>query len=185
MHSRGPLAALTVCLSLLVLFWGAICVPAFGQSLELPVKATYLYKFAPFVDWGPAAFESPASPLSLCVAGDDPFGAILDQAVAGQRFGSRPIVVRRVDVIARGSRCQILYLAGSKAQPVSEGLKVVRGEPMLTVTDQARRGLAKGVIHFVVTGNRVRFEIDSAAAAANGLSISSKLLSLALPKGRA
>lgn len=180
----GSAAVLAVRLSLLVLLWGATRAPAIAQTLEVPVKATYLYKFAPFVEWGQGTFDSPASPLSLCVAGEDPFGAILDQAVAGKRFGQRPMVVRRMGVVSRGSKCHILYVAGSKAQPVAEGLKLVRGEPMLTVTDAARRGSDKGVIHFVVSGNRVRFEIDTAAAAVNGLSISSKLLSLALPRGR-
>ena len=49
---------------------------------------------------------------------------------------------------------------------------------MLTVTDKDRGG--GGVVQFVNLNGRIRFEIDLAAAARNGLAISSKLLGLAL-----
>jgi hypothetical protein len=40
-------------------------------------------------------------------------------------------------------------------------------------------GGARGIIEFVIENNRVRFNIDDQAAAANGLVISSQLLNLA------
>ena len=55
------------------------------NPLEYAVKAAYLYKFAPFVEWPAAAFASPSSPFQLCILGRDPFGAQLDHDVAGQR----------------------------------------------------------------------------------------------------
>jgi hypothetical protein len=153
---------------------------AYAQFQEFQVKAVYLYKFAPFVDWPANAFPSPASPLVLCVAGEDPFGAMLDRAVAGQKIGARPIQVRRLARGEKAAGCHILYLGGSKAQAIADGLAGVRGAPVLTVTDGAVAGDDRGVIHFVVRDRNVRFEIDDAAAARNGLNISSKLLSLAV-----
>jgi len=57
---------------------------------------------------------------------------------------------------------------------------VAASAPVLTVTDSIDALDAKGMINFVVADNRVRFEIDDAAARRSGLVISSKLLSLAL-----
>jgi hypothetical protein len=51
--------------------------------------------------------------------------------------------------------------------------------PLLVVTSQAAEG-HKGIINFVIRDDRVRFEIDDAEAARRGLTISSKLLSLAV-----
>jgi len=51
---------------------------------------------------------------------------------------------------------------------------------VLTVTDSMTDPRSKGIINFVIDNNRVRFEIDNRAAAENGLTISSKLLSLAI-----
>lgn len=153
--------------------------PAADQSLEYPVKATYLYKFAPFIEWPDAAFEAPWSPIELCIVGDDPFGPMIDRAVDGQRVADRPITVRRLARIDPAMGCHMMYAAGSAAQPVPDALAAVRGAAVLTITDAARNP-ARGIIHFVVENNRVRFEIDSSAASENGIVISSKLLSLAL-----
>jgi len=149
-------------------------------SLEYPVKATYLYKFAPFVTWPEAAFEAPNSPFVLCVAGEDPFGPLLDQATAGQRVGQHPIIVRRLQRVDRGVNCHILFVGASRGQTATDALAAVKGAPVLTVTDSALADSNAGVIQFVVKDNRVRFSIDGQAAAQSGLLISSKLLSLAL-----
>jgi hypothetical protein len=150
-----------------------------AATLEYAVKAAYLYKFAPFVEWPASAFASPTSPFNLCVLGEDPFGAALDQAVDGRRVGEHPAVVRRMKRVDAGSGCHILYLGASRAQTTAEALRSVQGAPVLTVAD---RGPASSgsIIQFVVRDNRVRFDIDAAAAAANRVAISSKLLSLSV-----
>ena len=154
---------------------------AWGQSLEYPVKAAFLYKFGAFVEWPPAALDASPSPFVLCVVGDDPFGPALDQAVAGQHVGRHPVTVRRMARIDRGApACHVLYAAGSKAQPAAQVLAAVQGEPILTVTDETHGDGSHGVVHFVLQSSRFRFEIDAHAASQNGLSISSKLLSLAV-----
>ena len=146
---------------------------------EEAVKATYLYKFSPFIEWPSGAFSSPSAAINLCVVGDDPFGEILDRAVTGQHVGQRPIGVRRLRTVNRNPDCHIAYVAGSGAQSVSDALNTVRGSPVLTITDSARNARAKGIVHFVLRDKRVRFEIDDQAAAENGLVISSKVLGLA------
>jgi len=58
-------------------------------------------------------------------------------------------------------------------------LKAVDGRPVLTVSELGH-GDPGGVIQFVLRDGRVRFDIDPAAATANGVTISSKLLDLAI-----
>jgi hypothetical protein len=149
------------------------------EPAEYAVKAVFLYKLAAYVDWPPSAFESAASPVKLCVSGTDPFGDVLDKQVEGHHIGDRPITVQRLKTASREAGCHILYAAGSDAQSVAQALSAVHGAPVLTVTDAAR-GNTPGIIHFVLKDSHVRFEIDDSAAAANGLTISSKLLGLAL-----
>ena len=134
--------------------------------------------------WPETAFDSPASPFVLCIAGEDPFGTLLDQATAGQRVGQHAIVVRRLQRVDRGANCHILFIGASRGQTAADALSAVKGAPVLTVTDSASAdadaGASASVIQFVMQDNRVRFRIDGQAAAQNGLAISSKLLSLAL-----
>ena len=147
-----------------------------AQTLELAIKATYLYKFAPFVEWPASAFEGPSSPINICIVGADPFGVTLDQAVASQRVSDRPIVIRRI--ATPSPRCHIAFISGADAF-VAQALDAVRGAPVLTVTDNAAAANMRGIINFVIVANHVRFDIDDAAAARSGITVSSKLLSLA------
>ena len=147
------------------------------ESLEYAVKATFLYKFAGFVEWPAAAFESASSPFTICVLGSDPVALLIDHAAAGQRVGERSIEVRHLQALAADSRCQILYVATSV--PAAEAQNATRGMSVLTVTDSGGIASARSVVTFTIQDNRVRFDIDDAAAAENGLTISSKLLSLA------
>jgi len=161
-----------------------LAVPAGGEqapSLEWAVKASYLYKFAPFIDWPPAAMPADGSPFRICVVGQDPFGPILDAAVRGQEVEGHPIAVQRMDAIDADSRdgCRIVYAGQPTTQPTAATIQALAGAPVLTVTDQSR-GVDGGMIQFVIEHGRVRFVVDERAASASGLQISSKLLALAV-----
>jgi hypothetical protein len=173
----------TASASLFAALSASLASPAAAQQpqtpLELAIKATDLYKFAAFVEWPPTAFAGPSDPAVLCVAGDDPFGPLLDQAVKGQRIGAHPIVVMRLDHVEKGAVCNILFVASSHRQAAADALDKVRGQPVLTVTDAADAA-DRGMIDFVLKDARVRFRIDPRAAERGGLTISSKLLSLAV-----
>jgi hypothetical protein len=146
------------------------------ESLETAVKAAYLYKFAPFVEW-PGAASRAGQPFTVCVVGADPFGSVLDRAVAGQKVGDRPIAVRRLAAAAHDAPCEIAFLGGSRGQSVKDELAVLHGAPVLTVTDGSP---APGIVDFALTQGRVRFRVDDQTAAEAGLTISSKLLGLAV-----
>lgn len=158
------------------------CETSAETSLEYSVKATYLYKFAAYVQWPSGAFASPTAPLVVCVVGNDPFGSTLDKAVAGQRVDGRPVQVLRVDAREADAHCHIAYLGGGDVGRVNQAAQGLRQRGALTVSDLPG---SEACINFVLAGNRVRFEIDQGAAAQAGLEISSKLLHLATSvKGR-
>ncbi len=165
---------LTVLIALMSVSFSVSAAGGEPPSLEAAIKATYLYKLAPFVTW---PTDTSDRPFSICVVGDDPFGAVLDQALVGQGLGERPIRIFRVDTIGPGSTCDIAYLAGSPAQSVANALRAMRGAPVLTVTDESE---TPGMIDFAMQDGRVRFRIDQDAAERSGLSVSPKLLGLAL-----
>ena len=163
--------------------WPLAPANAGDASLEYAVKANFLYKFAPFVAWPPAALADPAAPFRICVIGDDPFGATLDNAVRGQRIGTHRITVRRATAATRGMGCHVLFVGRSRVQSSADMLAAVTGEPVLTVTDPGN-GTSGGMIQFVMRNGRIRFTIDATAASASGLNISSKLMELAVAPGR-
>lgn len=148
-----------------------------NAGLVSAIKATYLYKFAPFVDWSASAFAAPNAPMTICVVGDDQLADLLAHEVAGQSDGSHPFAVRKVK--GPDDQCRILYIRGDSAAATDAALAAASHKPMLTVTDVPLQAPRHGVISFVIQNNHVRFDIDQAQSSQNGLTISSKLLGLA------
>ena len=183
MAPRGRTLPIIVrCLAWLGIALALGCDGAEAQVRELAsaIKATYLYKFAPFVNWPEGTFGAPSSPLTICVVGDDAVGHLVEEAVQDAKISPRPVLVRRLVTVGPDSQCHIAYLAPGAEGALAAALQRLRRSPMLTVTDDARDTRTRGIINFVVRDNRVRFEVDLAAAAESGLTISSKLLNLAV-----
>ena len=151
--------------------------PALGAvASEYQVKAVFLFNFAQFVSWPPAAFTGPDAAFVVGVLGRDPFGTDLDAAVRGERVGGRPLVVRQYRDVSEIKDCQILFIDRSETAKLSEILTALRGRSILSVSDDidaANRGV---IIQFVMDHNRIRLRINLGAAKTDGLTISSKLL---------
>jgi len=148
-------------------------------ALEYEIKATFLYKFGPFVNWPQGDLSASDSPFRLCIVGDDEVASLSSEATQNQQVLGHPVKIVHLDAVTHDSGCDELYTAGSPAQTIADGLAAVKGTPTLTVTDSEHEPDAHGIIQFVIDRERVRFDVDTAAAAANGISISSKLLQLA------
>lgn len=140
------------------------------------VKAVFLFNFAQFVEWPDTAFAGPDAPLVIGILGGDPFGAYLDETVRGEMARGRPLVVRRFQRVEDVKNCHILFLSPSEKSRLEAILGSLKGRPILVVSDMPgflRRG---GMVGFAYERNRVRVRINPVAAAAAGLTISSKLL---------
>lgn len=175
--TRDPIRSALLLAGILLVTLGAGRARA-ADSVEYPVKAAFLYNFTRFVEWpGGALASSPQ--VTICVLGHDPFGAALDEAVAGKRVEGRPLAVRRLSGLEDLQPCPVLFVSASEEGRLPEILRRLQGAPVLMVGDSpevARRG---GVIGFYLEGNKVRFEVNPAAARAAGLKVSAKLLSVA------
>ena len=153
--------------------------PALAQPSEAAVKAAFLPRFARYVTWPPPARPGVSQPFQLCVIGVDPFGRALDQAAASQGIDGHTVNVRRLASANGAAGCHVAFVQGANGQATGQLLAGLSRLPVLTVTD-ARSGAQRGIVHFSVVSGRVRFFIDDAEAAERGLSISSRLLALAV-----
>lgn len=143
------------------------------------LKAVFLFNFAQFVNWPPDAFPDSQAPLVIGVLGDDPIGALVDEAVRGERLGGRPFESRRFQRVEDIKTCHILFISQSEGSRVAEILASLKNRPILTVSDSddfAKRG---GIIQFVTDQNHIRLRINLEAAQAANLRMSSKLLRVA------
>jgi len=151
---------------------------------EYQVKAAYLANFGRFAEWPASVAVDKSESFNICVLGQDPFGADLDAAVAGETIGRAHVLAKRISKPQDAVDCRILFISSSEASQWKEILTALRTLSVLTVSDIpqfARRG---GIIQFLLDGNRVRFDINLTATERVGVKLSSELLKLAVTVSR-
>lgn len=160
-----------------LLLWPA---PAAGTGHweESQIKVAFLYHFAQFADWPPGAIPPGEKSFVLGILGRDPFGEDIS-LLAGRRIKGRPVEVRRIDNIEEIFACQLLFISPCKRHPLEKTLSLLKGRPVLTVSDSEGFAGRGGMIALVPEGGRIRFEINLAAVRSNGLTLSAQLLDLA------
>jgi len=178
-HHAFPQDGLARLRGLLVLGWlliGPMLFPA--TTREYDVKAVFLFNFATFVDWPKDGLPAAGEPFVIGVLGADPFGAALDQTVAGEAIRGAPLQIRRSTKVEELKGCQILFISESERARLPAIFDTLRGRPVLTVGDSPMFVEKGGMIGFS-TGAHVQLHVNPAAAKAAGLNISSKLLRVA------
>lgn len=144
------------------------------------LKAAYLYKFVSFVDWPATAFRNSESPIVIAVVGNEPVYDHLAHMVLGRSVQGRLVTVRKIGSgdTAAAADASLLFVAGNLSAR-KEWEQRVGGHPVLWVTD-VPGGLTRGsLINFILVDGRLRFEASLPAIERSGLSVSSRLLSLA------
>jgi hypothetical protein len=145
-------------------------------AAEYEVKAAFLYKFASFVTWPD---DAAGGPLCIGVAGQDPFGMALEEAVKGKSIGGRPFVVKRFKPGQESPDCHIVFISASERKRLPAILERLRAGTVLTAGDMPGFCESGGVVNFEVSEDRVRLQINLQAAQRARLLVSSKLLMVA------
>lgn len=143
-----------------------------SPTREYQVKAVFLYNFTQFVHWPPSG-----GPFVIGVLGNDPFGAYLDETVAGEKVAGKPIVIKRYKETNDVNACHILFISASQVS--TETLTRLKSRNVLTVGDSGSFIKQGGMIRFYTENNKIRLQINLAAAKEANLEISSKLLRVA------
>ncbi len=157
---------------------GAQAQPA--SAAEYQVKAAFLVKFGSYVEWPSVAFDNRDSPFIIAVVAQDGVADEVERAAASAVVDGHPVQVRRVErVDAAGSGAHLLFIDRSRNAQLADTLGLVRGRPLLTVTESEQAFALGGMINFVLVENKVRFDIALAPAEASQLKISARLLAVA------
>jgi hypothetical protein len=150
-----------------------------SQPTEYQIKAAYIYNFARFVDWPPQAFASTNAPMVIGVLGENVFGSSFQQ-FNGRKINGHELQFEKFDSVTTATNCQILFISASEKSHLSKILGQLQGTSILTVSEADNFIGDGGMIYlFIDEENKVRFQINNNAARKAGLTISSKLLSLA------
>jgi len=155
-------------------------VSAAPQTRAEHVQAVFLYNLASFVNW-PETWTEHSEYFTIGIVGDTPFGAIINQVVAGEQWRGKPMRVVHFDEPEeiRGRLCDILYIGSDRLRQFDNFKKRLEGLPILTVADSPGFLEMGGMINLVRKQQRLGMGVNLQAVRYSGLSISSKLLRLA------
>jgi len=166
---------------MIVLFCVAAVPKTQGQSTmtEYQVKALFLFNFAKYVEWPPAAFSTSNAPITIGVLGEDNIQHDLLKIVEGKCVNGHPILIKLVTSGADFAGCQILFISASENAQLDDILGKTASFPILTVGEHEQFWQKGGIINFTLKEKKVRLEVNLNAARKANVQISSKLLGVA------
>ena len=141
------------------------------------VKARLIVNFMQGVRWPAKAFPDASAPFTIGVCGSDTFGEFLN----GRGVAGRKVVIVRSRRVEDLRNCQIVFFAKSEGGRASDIASSLKGSNVLTVGETEGFAARGGIINFVMEGEKVRYELNAAAAQRNGLEIGSKVSRPAKP----
>jgi hypothetical protein len=126
---------------------------------EADLKAVFIFRCTQFVEWPADAYGGEGEPFVIGVLGTNPFGSLLEEVVAGEKFQGRRIVVRFYDRVEDALESQILYISSSEEKRISEIFSKLDGRPILTIGDMEGFATRGGMIRFMA-GSKGRLSSD-------------------------
>lgn len=159
----------------------AMQLDATAQSTDIgrQVKAAYLYKFIGFIELPKGSFVNAGSPFIIGVMGEDALADDLELIVAGRTVNGRPLSVRRLGRGDFPTGLHMLYTGHLEKNQLLEVYASLKGRPVLTVSDSDEAYALGSMIHFIVTDDKLRFEVALKPAELSQIKFSALLLAAA------
>jgi hypothetical protein len=186
MRGRGWIVGLALTLGWLSVGGPNLFAQGGGVSREYQLKAVFLYKICPFVEWPPNAIGDDST-FVIAVLGPNPFGNALETIAATEKVQGKKIVIRHFASAKDYQPCHVLFISNGADENADEKtaadrLKAVlpktQGMPVLLVGDSPGFALQGGMVNFYIENNNLKLEINLKEAQAAGLKISARFLVL-------
>ncbi len=187
-------------LILLAVFVSATSMAADSDKIrEHQIKAAFVYNFLKFVDWSEEKAADSNEPITIGIIGSNDFTKAL-KPLEHKKIKNRNISIKYFAGYEKLKRpqeaddrqwnekmevlktCHMLLLCSRgdmRIENPCEIIKALEGSPVLTVGETDGFLESGGIVNFVIDDQKVRFEINNAAAKQAKLKIRSKLLRLA------
>jgi hypothetical protein len=162
---------------------GILFAPCTGKcgdvDADARTKALDLLNFAQYVDWPPEAFGATNQAITIGLTGKGGFADMLRNTAAGKTINGRNIAILEATNRNDWRKCQILFIGQADQKRLPEILNRTWNRPILTVSETPVTARTAVIVNFTRPDDRIRFDIDLAAARQAKLQIHAKLLSLA------
>jgi hypothetical protein len=149
----------------------ALCIGKINAQ-QSAFKAAFLYHFTEYIDWGNARMET----FNFAVLDKTPVTSQMRIIANEKKIKNKTIAIKEYSTLDAVEQCHILYVSESCAIPIETILAKFSGKPVLIVTEREGYGKKGAHINFLVSENRLRFEINTKSFSSSGIGVSSQLL---------
>lgn len=163
-----------------LLAWGALVWSAQPTDIdESQIRAAMLFNLTNFVDWPAAKMGDVQMPFVVGYVGGDAVGVELNNLLRGKQVQGKSISLQHVINAAQVTQCHILYVANSGRKQYKEMAPELSRYAVLIVSER-QLGDSGIVIGLPLVDSSIEIQVDLKMAQNNGLTISSKLLRIAV-----
>ena len=151
--------------------------PAQTDSQEYILKAAFVSRFADYIEW---ANENETNNFTIGILGESSIAAPLNDIAKDKKIKNKSILIKSCKNLDDINSCQIIFVSKNYDTPIETIVSKLGNNPILLITEQ-KDACEKGAhINFLITDNKLKFEINLKAALKAGFKISSQLLQHAI-----
>jgi len=132
-----------------------------AEAANLKLKSMFLYNFVKNVDWPE---DRKKGDFKVGIVGDKELYQQMNATYAGKLINEQKLVFEYFDGVSAATNVHILYISPDKSKDIVANAKKFRDNKTLVVSDKAGLLQDGAMINFVVSNNKLAFEISKTNA---------------------
>ncbi len=145
---------------------------AYMQTTIPKAQTLFIYNFSRLIEW-PVSYRT--GPFVIGVVGSVEITSELDLYTKGKKVGTQDITIIRYKSVKEITNCHILFVPFDKTKQMPEILGMLSDKSTLIITEKDGALETGSAINFIITGDKLKFELKAENAVKLGIKFSSKL----------
>jgi hypothetical protein len=151
--------------------------PTQTDSQEYILKAAFIYRFADYIEW---INESENSTFTIGILGESSIITPLNEIAKDKKVKNKSVTIKLCKSLDDMNACQVVFVSKNYNTTIETIVSKAYNNPILIITEQ-KDACEKGAhINFIISDNKLKFEINLKAALKANFKISSQLLQHAI-----
>ncbi len=149
----------------------------FAQVSDIQkAEVMFIYNFARLIQWPDNYREGD---FTIAVIGSSDMLSELKNYTKQKKVGFQAVEVKRFKTPEQISKCHILFVSNSKSNLLPTIKEKLSGQSTLLISEKKGSIENGAAINFLVSGNKLKFELKESNATDHGLKLSARLKDMA------
>ena len=144
-----------------------------SDTQEYALKAAFIYRFIEYVEWDK---NNNSKTFEIGVLKESPITEMLVEISKDKKVKDKKMYIREYDDLNDIGFCDILFVSQNYDRPIEEVISKFGNKNLLIITEKIGYGAKGSHINFLISENKLKFEVNLSAVKKAGLKLSSQLL---------